>query len=74
MFVIVFLNKLRFKDHSAREILYTGSCAKILALIKAMNRITYNKDLVFILIDLIKVITSVNYECNVQKTKTLRKY
>jgi hypothetical protein len=50
MFVIVPFLNVRFNDHSAREILYAGSWANKLIFIRAANRITDKRDLVFIFI------------------------
>ena len=51
MFVIVPFLKVRFKDHSASEILYAGPWEKQLRLIKRADKRVIIKDLVFISMD-----------------------
>jgi glutathionyl-hydroquinone reductase len=50
MFVIVPFLRVRFNDHSAREILYACPWANKLMLIRTVKKITDKRDLVFIFI------------------------
>jgi hypothetical protein len=54
MLVIVFLNKARFSDHSASEILYACASMVVLIAAKAAVRMTINKDLFFMVQDLVE--------------------